>query len=280
MAEKQGLGWIRDVPKSADFRASAPVTISAADLPPSVELWTPPILDQGSTSSCVGHGSASLFRYMMHYLGQPDFQPSPLFNYWYARKISHMGWENEDNGAMPRDAMQSMISNGVVPEDNWAFDLARVNERPPRELLPVAYKHRIIEGEYVRMLANDNLIHLKYSLAKQLPFLVGIDCFTSLFDQKTNDTGVVPFPNLEREVFEGGHLVYSNGYITRQAPNWSQWLTDHGVTNPDPDGYFRCPNSWGDFYGEHGIYWFPFAYIRNASIASDFWRVQMITGGV
>lgn len=252
----KGLGWIRDVPKASDFRfkVGKPAEVS---LPPQVELWTPPIQDQGSTSSCVGHATASLFRYMLHHLNQPDFQPSRLFNYWYARRISHLGYETEDAGAMPRDAMQSMISNGVVPETDWPFDVSRINERPPRELLPTAYKHRIIEGEYVRMLADDNLVHLKYSLNRGLPFLVGISVYSSFFD--TGSDGAVPMPKMT-ETFEGGHLMYCNGYR-------------------DDIKRFRCPNSWSEQYGDKGVYWLPYDYVANGGLAGDFWRVSLITGG-
>src|SRR5215208_8021832 len=118
---ERGMGWIPDIPDPRDLRAGArkPKKKEIAALPPSVELWTPPIIDQRSTSSCTGFASAKLFELMLNLLGRPTFQPSPLFNYWYGRHVARRGWENVDEGAMPRDVMQSMISNGVVPETDW-----------------------------------------------------------------------------------------------------------------------------------------------------------------
>lgn len=252
VAERRGLGWQRDFRKAQDYKFTAP---AAQPLPPSVTLWTPPIVDQGPTNSCVGNATASLFRYTLHHLGMADFQPSRLFNYWYARKISHLGWESEDEGAMPRDAMQSMISNGCVPEDEWPFDPAHVNDRPSQGLLPKAYKHRIVEGQYVRMLANDNLYHLKYSLAQGLPFLVGIDVYSSFYD--TRDDGLVPMPQTS-ETYEGGHLIYCNGY-------------DDSVRR------FRCPNSWSEDWGDNGIGWLPYEYVANAGLSGDFWAIRLLT---
>lgn len=226
-------------------------------LPSAVELWTPPIVDQFSTNSCVGQASASLFRYTMHLWGDPDFQPSRLFNYWLARHVPRRGWENEDMGAMPRDAMQSMISNGVVPEELWPFseDPSIVNQRPPQELLAKAKKKRIVEGKYVRMLANANLFHLKHSLAIKLPFLVGIDIYSSFYD--TGDDGMVPMPQTN-QTYEGGHLIYCNGY-------------------DDSLRRFRCPNSWGTNWGAKGTCWIPYEYIANAGLSGDFWRTEAIT---
>ncbi len=212
-------------------------------------------MDQGRTNSCVGNASASLFHYMLHYLGKPDFQPSRLFNYWLARHVPRLGWENEDEGAMPRDAMQSMISNGVISEDDWPFDTGKINERPPQALLAKAKANRVVEGEYVRMLANDNLYHLKYSLFQKLPFLIGVDVYSSFFDTDTD--GMTPMPQTS-EAYEGGHLMYCNGYN-------------------DSIRRFRCPNSWSEDEGEKGVFWLPYEYVGNAGLASDFWRIEAIT---
>lgn len=255
--ERRGLGWFRDIFDPRDHRAglTIPSREAIASLPAEVELWTPPIMDQGRTNSCTGHASASLYRYMLHYLGHADFQPSRSFNYWYGRKIAHRGWESVDEGAMPRDVMQSMISNGVVDEADWPFDPARINEQPPKRLLTKALGNRVIEGEYTRMLADHNLYHLKASLARRLPFLVGIDVYSSFFD--TGDDGHTPMPQTN-ETFEGGHLIYCNGYSEARQR-------------------FRCPNSWGLGEGDKGVFWLPYPYVANAGLAGDFWRIEAIT---
>lgn len=256
--QQHGLGWIPDTPKKKDFR----VKISKEErdkisLPSAVELWTAPIVDQGRTNSCVGNASASLFRYTMYAWGEPDFQPSRLQIYWLARHVPRIGWENEDEGAMPRDAMQTMISNGVIQEELWPFseDPSIVNQEPPKELLAKAKLKRIVEGKYVRMLANDNLFHLKYSLAQKLPFLIGIDVYSSFYD--TGSDGMVPMPQTN-QTFEGGHLGWINGY-------------DDSIRR------FRFVNSWGTEWGAKGVGWIPYEYVANAGLAGDFWRIEAIT---
>lgn len=256
--QRHGLGWIPDVPKKADFRVKmSREEMDAITLPSSVQLPAPPILDQKTTNSCTGFATSSLYRYMLRALGKLDFQPSPLFNYWFGRHVPRLGWEEEDEGAMPRDVMQSMISNGVIREEFWPFseDPEIVNRRPPQTLLAAAKNNRVVEGKYVRMLADDNLFHLKYSLAQRLPFLVGIDVYSSFFD--TGDDGMAPMPQTN-QTFEGGHLLYCVGF-------------------DDDFQRFKCPNSWGLDWGDAGFAWIPYAYIANAGLAGDFWRIEAIT---
>jgi C1A family cysteine protease len=248
------LGWVRDIRDRRDYRFSAPP--STAALPAQIDLRpdSPPILDQGPTNSCVGHAVSSLIHFMRRKVNaQPDFQPSPLFIYWLARHVPRRGWELEDDGAMPRDAIQSCISNGVVEEREWPFDLDAVNTRPPQELLAIGKQFRVAEGKYVRMLANDNLYHLKYSLAQGLPFLIGIDVYTSFFD--TGSNGLVPEPS---GAWEGGHLMWCNGY-------------NDGIQR------FQCPNSWSEQAGNNGIFYLPYDYVAEPSLSGDFWRVEMVS---
>lgn len=256
--ERRGMGYIRDVPDRRDLRVKmSKEEMSKVSLPPSVQLWTPPILNQASSSACTGFATASLYHYMLKFLNKNVFQPSPLFNYWFGRHVRRAGWENEDEGAMPRDVMQSMISNGVVPEEDWPFSANPniVNQRPPQTVLSKAKQNKVIEGKYVRMLANGNLFHLKNSLRQGLPFLVGVNIYSSFFDADEN--GMVPMPRMT-ETFEGGHLLWCNGF-------------DDSIQR------FRCPNSWGPERGDNGVYWIPYAYIANEGLSSDFWRIEAVS---
>lgn len=253
--QRKGLGWFKDRLDFRDFDGSAP---PSTHLPSEVDLrgWSPPIMDQGLTNSCVGHASASLFRYMRRVFGLSlDFAPSRSFIYWYARHVPRIGWEDVDEGAMPRDAMQTMISNGVVSEEEWPFNLDTINTRPLDLLLTLAKKHKIVEGKYVRMKANDNLYHLKYSLAQNLPFLIGVACYSSFFD--TGSNGMVAMPRTN-EIYEGGHLMWCNGFS-------------------DSRRVVCCPNSWSEREGDKGHFYLPYAYVENSALASDFWRIEGLT---
>jgi C1A family cysteine protease len=248
--ERRGLGWIRDFRDGRDFVAPS---VPELTLAPAVDLrktpWMPPIVDQGQTSSCVGNASASVVRFMRRKLGLPDFQPSRLFIYYFARRLQN--WQDADDGCMPRDAMKVLVSDGVCSEDDWVFDEAHVNDRPEQVDLHAALSHRTTK--YVRMLVDDNLYHLKNSLNLGLPFTIGIPCFTSFFDVGAD--GRVPMPS-GKDTLEGGHLMYVVGYS-------------------EVDQLFITPNSWSVDDGDHGVRYLSYEYVR--TFGDDLWRIETTT---
>lgn len=252
--QRRGLGWCKDLRDDRDFAVGGvPPSIA---LPTNVDLrllYSPPIEDQSVTNSCVGNATSSVFRFMRCKLGLPDIKPSRLFTYYFAR--ARQGWQNEDEGCMPRDAMQSLISNGTVDEAVWPFitDPAVVNQRPPQTVLAQAKHNHIVEHKYVRMLPDHELFHLKYSLAQELPFVLGIPCFSSFFDVGSN--GIVPMPK-KGETLEGFHLMYALGY-------------------DDHEQYFITPNSWGEEDGDHGVRYLPYEFMKR--YADDLWRMELVT---
>lgn len=251
MKPKAGTGWVKDFRDNKDFIGNVGVADHSLLLP-EVDLrkspFMPPTMNQLQTNSCVGNSTSSVFRFMLRKLGLIDFQPSRLLTYYLARAMR--GWENDDEGCMPRDAMQSLISNGTVDEALWPFLESEVNVRPPQTLLHNAKQHRIVEGKYVRMLPTDDLFHLKHSLAMKLPFTIGIPCFTSFFDVGSN--GIVPMPK-SGEKLEGFHMMYTVGYSDSQQ-------------------LFIDQNSWGEEDGDHGSRYLPYEYVKR--YGDDLWRVE------
>jgi C1A family cysteine protease len=257
MEQKYGLGWRKDQPDMRDFvaRLARAAPASSLSIPPAVDLrktpWMPPIMDQSVTSSCVGNASSSIVRFMRRKMGQPDFQPSRLFTYYFARRLQ--GWESIDAGCYPRDAMKSLAANGVPSEDEWPFDVNRVNERPPQISLHHALADKAIK--YTRMLRNDDLFHLKNSLHQGIPFMLGISVYSSFFD--TNETGMVRMPG-RRESYEGGHMLWACGYS-------------------DVDRLLACPNSWSEGWGDRGVCYLPYDYLRHEGLSDDFWRIEAVS---
>ena len=253
MRTRIGTGWIRDIRDDRDFVGTGPFGLAAL---PTLDVdlrktpYMPPVTNQLQTNSCVANATSSVFRYMLRKLGLPDFQPSRLFTYYFAR--ARQGWENEDDGCMPRDAMQSLISNGTIAELYWPFseDNAIINTRPSQQNLHDALSHRIVEGKYVRMLANDDLYHLKHSLSLGLPFTIGIPCYTSFFD--VGSSGIVHMPT-NGETLEGFHMMYIVGYSEAQQ-------------------IFITVNSWGEDDGDHGVRYLPYQYVKR--YGEDLWRVE------
>ena len=59
------------------------------------------------------------------------------------------------------------------------------------------------------------------------------------------------------EQLVGGHAVMAVGY-------------------DDSQGRFIVRNSWGDGWGMGGYFTFPYAYMTQRSLSSDFWTIRLV----
>ena len=127
--EIRHYGWIPDVPDQRDHLYAAPAQYLKA-LPALTDLRAkcPPVYDQGQLGSCTANaiGGAVEFDRIKQKLS--DFVPSRLFIYYNERVIE--GTVSIDSGAMIRDGIKSVASDGVCPEPEWPYDIAKFAKRP------------------------------------------------------------------------------------------------------------------------------------------------------
>lgn len=254
-----GKGWIPDTPSFKDHKYAVAKKVS---LPRSVDLsltpFQPPITDQGSTSSCVGHACASMVHFLRRKQGLAEFQPSRLFAYYFARFVRHSNWHNFDEGATIRDAMTALTVVGICSEEQWPFDIDKINQRPDPDDVQAAFGNRTLR--YVRMLrgsdpAQTNLYYLKHSLADGYPWGFGISVFSSFYNG--GHSGIVPMPKAS-DGFEGGHMMYAVGF-------------------DDSSRLFKCANSWSEEMGDRGFYYLPYNYFADEGLSDDFWTIRSMT---
>src|ERR1700747_2514934 len=124
-------GWIPDIPDQRDYLYAAPPAFLRA-LPARIDLrkQCPPVYDQGQLGSCTanGIGAAIQFDRMKQQL-KPDFIPSRLFIYYNERVMENT--VNSDSGAAIRDGIKSVNKQGVCPETEWPYDIAKFTKKPP-----------------------------------------------------------------------------------------------------------------------------------------------------
>jgi C1A family cysteine protease len=244
-------GWIPDQPDQRDHLYAAPPQFLAA-LPSSTDLRAqcPPVYDQGQLGSCTANaiGGAIEFERLKQKL--PDFAPSRLFIYYNERVIE--GTVRSDSGAQIRDGIKTVASQGVCPETEWPYDIAKFEQKPPAK----AYADALTDCAVSYQSLIQDASQMKGCLASGFPFVFGFTVYESFESQAVAQSGHAPMPaSSERAI--GGHAVMAVGY-------------------DDSNQWFIVRNSWGPTWGLKGYFTLPYAYLIQASLSSDFWTIRIV----
>jgi C1A family cysteine protease len=244
-------GWIPDLPDARDRMYRAPK--SAGLLPKSADLrgGCPAVYDQGDLGSCTANaiGAAVEFDQRKQKFPQP-FAPSRLFIYYNERALE--GTIPTDSGAMLRDGIKAVATQGACPESMWPYAEPKFADRPPAQCFKLGKMHPAVQ--YNR-LAQD-LGQMKTCLAGGFPFVFGFTVYESFESDEVEKTGVAPMPE-SGETALGGHAVMAVGY-------------------DDAAGTFLVRNSWTANWGMSGYFTMPYAYLENNNLADDFWMIRLV----
>lgn len=242
----KGMGWIPDLPDHRDFPFKAARKEILA-LPPraSVRSGWPKVYDQGSLGSCTAMSVCALFDFVRKKQKAKFLSPSKLFTYYWARhRIDSVGY---DSGAMIRDAIKSLVVEGVCRELNWPYIISKFKVKPSAALMRQAEKQQALD--YFRI-NNKRLEDMKACLAAGYPFTIGISIYSNFpWDGKRT----VPMPSGSDE---GGHAIDIDEY-------------------DDSDRTFGWRNSWGVSFGNKGYGKIPYEYLTNLDLASDCWTLRL-----
>ena len=258
----RGYGWRHQNPDARDKVYAA--RLSAAppaecDLRPEM----PPVYDQGQLGSCTGNAIAGAMEYERDRQGLSDFVPARLFIYYNERAME--GTVSSDSGAMIRDGIKVVNTEGVCPETLWPYDTGMFAVKPPKRCYVAALTDRLVQYEAVQTLAD-----LKDAISSKLSVVFGFTVYESFESPQVAQTGVLPMPDVQTESTVGGHAVVAVGYS-------------------DPKGHVIVRNSWGPSWGAAGYFYMPYQYmtgtatnsdsaqINGAYLASDFWALELVS---
>lgn len=248
------FGWIPDLPDHRDYLYAAPIETLQV-LPPSVDLRSacPPVYDQGELGSCTANAIAAAIEFdqMKQHLAQV-FVPSRLFIYYNERVME--GTVDSDSGAMIRDGIKSVATQGDCPEDLWPYDIAKFRDKPSDAAYQQAIKYKALLYQRVQQV----LTQMKGCLASGYPFVFGFSVYESFMSPEVAQTGHAPMP-AQSEKNIGGHAVVAVGY-----DDASQW--------------FIVRNSWSDKWGMGGYFTLPYTYLSQQGLADDFWTLRLVAG--
>jgi len=244
------FGWKRDLPDHRDykFKVSMPV-----DLPPMIDLrdQCPPVYDQGELGSCTGQALAGAYQFEDMKQGHPSFIPSKLFIYYNERVIE--GTVNEDNGAMIRTGMKTLVDSGVCPETMWPYNTGRFTRKPCDPCYKTALDNQVLQ--YLRITPH-TLQEVKQCLALGYPVVFGFSVYSSMMTPEVARTGVVPMPG-PNDSLMGGHATMIVGY-------------------DDSKNSLIVRNSWGENWGMKGYFLLPYGYVSEPNLSADYWTIRLV----
>jgi C1A family cysteine protease len=245
-------GWVPDIPDHRDLLYAAPIAHLKA-LPSEVDLrpqCPKEIYDQGELGSCTANAIAAAIEFdLLKQQAKDVFTPSRLFIYYNERVIE--GTVDSDSGAMIRDGVKSVASQGGPHEQLWPYNIAQFKDNPSPPAYDDALKHEV--KLYQRLVQNLN--QMKGCLASGYPFVFGFTVYQSFETDAVTKTGQVPMPGSNEQVL-GGHAVLAVGY-------------------DDSQQRFIVRNSWGQDWGMAGYFTMPYAYLTQSSLSDDFWTIRM-----
>lgn len=244
-------GWIPDLPDARDQMYRAPKAMGV--LPKSTDLrgGCPAVYDQGDLGSCTANaiGAAVEFDQRKQKLPQP-FSPSRLFIYYNERALE--GTIETDSGAMLRDGIKTVATQGACPETTWPYVEDKFSDRPPAQCYKVGKMHPAVQYSRVAQ----DLGQMKTCLAAGYPFAFGFTVYESFESDEVAKTGVAPMPETG-ETALGGHAVLAVGY-------------------DDSSSRFLVRNSWTAAWGMGGYFTLPYAYLADDNLADDFWTIRLV----
>jgi C1A family cysteine protease len=222
----------------------------------------PPVYDQGQLGSCTGNAIAAAMEYERDRQGLSDFIPSRLFVYYNERALE--GTVSSDSGAVIRDGIKVVNSDGVCPETLWPYDIGMFSVKPPKRCYVAAETDKAVQYEAIQTLGD-----LKDAIASNLSVVFGFTVYQSFESPAVAQSGVLPMPK-PGEATVGGHAVVAVGYS-------------------DSKNQVIVRNSWGASWGDHGYFYMPYQYmtgskasadsspINGAHLANDFWAIQLVS---
>lgn len=248
--------------KIASFRLH-PASVPPSS-PPSVNLskFAPPVMDQGGTGSCTGHGRSCTIYTTFAAAGMPlAFVPSPAEFYRNALAVARIdnAFPLQDIGAMPADVTTGIRLFGTRPiqaptaDGRYSdADPATILDEPKLSDLETESRVKLLDEYAIQTVEDgaspaDVIANVRKALAANLA--VEICAFV---DSKMESWSPTMPPQGECDESDpngGGHCMSLLGYDT----------------TPDGETIGRIRNSWGIGWGEGGDFYAAESFIASAT---------------
>jgi C1A family cysteine protease len=239
--------WVKDKIDTRDH----PYQLTGVSQPDIVDLrqYCSLIEDQGNLGSCTGNAIAGAIE-LINKRNNKLLDVSRLFIYYYERML--IGTINYDSGAYIRDGIKACYTYGAPLESLWPYNISKFKTTPASTAIIDATKRKITSYQKA---ADFNAV--MDAVTSGYPVIIGFSVYSSFETATVARTGIMPYPNVNRERLLGGHAVLIVGYNKN-------------------NNTFIVRNSWGTGWGDKGYFYMPFQVIQNTSMSSDFWVIKSV----
>jgi hypothetical protein len=229
-----GKGFIPD--PSEDIWTPARRLIGAATPPPrsSLDAFIPGILDQGQTSSCVGHASMCARYTALSAHGTPEPLQSPAWAYKVGLAVDREDVNESlvDAGSQPNQVARGVEEFGTVPFDECPTDEATITNEPTVYQLERASRTRLVGWRRITTRGDERVVDLQRAIVAKTPPMFAIEV-----DQAFEDWSGAGVIQEMRGPSLGGHMLYLLDYETLSTG----------------EVIFTFANSWGRSWGFGGL---------------------------
>ncbi len=250
-SRKRGFGHLPDPLSAADFNAGMLLGGAPVNLPSEVDLraHVDEIFDQGVTNSCVAQAAVGALETRLAMQGRRA-KLSTAEPYKVARALARASISDKltDDGCYPRLLMSGMKKVGVCLASDLPFDIAKIDDELPWDVLQRASAHKIAAWYRVAVGGDARLQQVAHALAKGYPVIFG-----AIVGQAFMDAGRNTLLKPERVEPKGGHMVGAYGYRGEGRARQFLIRNSYGTTWADggfawADAEFLSEETSTDFY--------------------------------
>lgn len=203
------------------------------ELPATFRLWDSPIKNQQDKGTCAAHAMASAMEILEYY----DTGDRNLFStswYYGYRKNT----DSQEEGMYLSQLLNNArniggVHRSLMPDNLHYSDSSKLINNMKEKCLIEAQKHRI--KNYALLNSPKTILEAIYY--NNSPVLIGAMIYESFY--RTDNSGIVPIPDMNKETCYGGHAMLCIGWTT---------IKD--------DIYLVVKNSWGEDWGDNGYCYF------------------------
>ncbi len=204
----------------------------------SLQQFAPRRLHQGRQGSCVGWASAYAARTILQAQTTGNAPDQVAFSPAYLYNQIHL---DNCQGAYMLDAMKAMAQNGALPFREFAYNEQTCQNYPDRTDINRGQAFRIKGYNRLTLGASNykpDVTAIKQNLAQGAPVVIGMMVGGTFMSRMLGQRLWTPNSADYTMRGFGGHAMCVIGYDDDYA-----------------DGAFQIMNSWGEDWGDRGIFW-------------------------